>query len=172
MWCFKNTVKPQFNLDTRNAWIVRGYVQGKMLRYMVEWIVFMGWFRVQNAFKNGYVKQGKWKIKGEKLNIVLKHESLVKLSSCSVNTWKLLTVKTNNPQTQDQDPRQSQDSKTIEISRWGMKMVNGLAGYGFEKSSFGCCASRLSKSQKTTTRGRVRVVRVRVRVEVKVMFRK
>jgi hypothetical protein len=116
------------------------------------------------------------KDKGGKLNIVLKHKSLVELSSCSVNTWKLLTVKTNNPQTQDQDqdprPRQSQDSKTIEISRWGMKMVNGLAGYGFEKSSFGCCASRLSKAEKTITRGRIRVVRVRVRVEMKVMFRK
>jgi hypothetical protein len=53
-----------------------------------------------------------------------------------------------------------------------MKMVNGLAGYGFEKSSFGCCASRLSKAEKTITRGRIRVVRVRVRVEMKVMFRK
>ncbi len=110
------------------------------------------------------------------MKIVLKHKSLVELSSRSVNTWKLLTVKTNNPQTQDQDhdprPRQSQDSKTIEISRRGMKMVNGLAGYGFEKSSFGCCASRLLKAENTLTRGRIRVVRVRVRVEVKDMFRK
>ncbi len=52
-----------------------------------------------------------------------------------------------------------------------MRGENGLAGYGFEKSSFGCSASRQSTFQKTITRFRVSVVRVRVRVEVKVMLR-
>jgi hypothetical protein len=57
----------------------------------------------------------------------------------------------------------------------GMGNENGLAGYGFEKSSFGCCASRQPKenykgcqSQGSVGEGfRLRVgVRVRVRVGV------
>ncbi len=59
----------------------------------------------------------------------------------------------------------------------GVGNENSLTEYGFEKSSFGCCASRQSKVQKTITRVRVRLcleyelVRVRVRVRVKVGVR-